>query len=743
MTDLDKAPYRCQNCKELDKRFKSLVGLRLHAAIAHSEFDDSYPRTKLKDLYIPGQTEEILLLDTAQKSRSVMMESNVLNDIPSSIDKIFEKYNKKAEMLLQKYDRNFSEIEEELRLSGKLRLIRKQKERLRANSSKWNEFKRIRNPVHKEEQYEVLRSDSDNEQKKDKFTEKESKHIQTSINNSSAIQETETRRKLDLSIHLAAKYKEQAVNLERKLHEVSRSENEMRNYLHQAAQQEAVAKQRLEDFITGLLERAETAEEKLKVYKNQLKNSTQRPRQSRLDSSSPASTNVNTYLKPPQPRPYSSSAPTTPQQPARRVSRLQANSNDNYVAQFLEPPSSQELPRRWNKRKDNTVDQLPGIDLSNVIEKSTIWPFANTHTPSQTSSSERSTAIGHSPTSTIQHFDSDDAIRRRIVLFCVFAYLDTESLLRCSIVCREWRDVSKHPKLWTRVSLDAKQISSQFLSTLSAWCKETCYISLSNIEGRKRYLGETSKDYKVATAGSLEDGMECLLQACGNNLLVLSISKCDPFLTRRVLWMASCYNRELRSITFRSWEPLNQEVTWSLGAGCRKLLSLDVAPLKSCKSPQIFNNKVLQMISWCWPTLRGLSIGGRCIDKKGLLSIATSCQNLQVLELMYMDEITEDLAKELVKHGFGSLRSLMLTHTPIRTRALACLLRLSSEQNLDSLRVHLSFSDYCPTKSSRPMVILNDDMDRSELFQAFNSVMQSLMRLQKKNSNVLQVICTA
>ena len=55
--------------------------------------------------------------------------------------------------------------------------------------------------------------------------------------------------------------------------------------------------------------------------------------------------------------------------------------DDNYVAQFLEPPSSQELPRRWAKRKDRSVDQLPGVDLSNIIDTTIVWPFSNINNP--------------------------------------------------------------------------------------------------------------------------------------------------------------------------------------------------------------------------------------------------------------------------------------------------------------------------------------------------------------------------
>lgn len=132
--------------------------------------------------------------------------------------------------------------------------------------------------------------------------------------------------------------------------------------------------------------------------------------------------------------------------------------------------------------------------------------------------------------------------------------------------------------------------------------------------------------------GCLEAGLESLLKAAGGNLLILRISHCPNILTDRSLWLASCYCRALQAVTYRwvhalrskasgpgdpwalrtppSWflgqelcgpregsgthqsgwsqlclfnrsatDPVGHEVIWALGAGCREIVSLQVAPL--------------------------------------------------------------------------------------------------------------------------------------------------------------------
>lgn len=56
--------------------------------------------------------------------------------------------------------------------------------------------------------------------------------------------------------------------------------------------------------------------------------------------------------------------------------------------------------------------------------------------------------------------------RRRLTLMCVFLYLDTKTLSQLSLVCKEWKVVSRHPALWRRVRLRNARIGSKVLSTL-------------------------------------------------------------------------------------------------------------------------------------------------------------------------------------------------------------------------------------------------------------------------------------
>lgn len=212
----------------------------------------------------------------------------------------------------------------------------------------------------------------------------------------------------------------------------------------------------------------------------------------------------------------------------------------------------------------------------------------------------------------------------------------------------------------------------------------------------------------VSIRGSVEPGVEALLRSAGGSLLHLSISQCPHILTDRTLWLASCYSRNLQTLTYRwgclpvpfftclsaystvclvicrsSSDPLGQEVLWALGAGCRSITSLQVAPahpwlvhthtvhcdnsiLKnnkpvslfkkkkkkflscllwiqsrvqeqmsrfespwhqsfslfniSSQQPTRFGNRCLQTIGRCWPHLRSLSVGGAGCGTQGLVA---------------------------------------------------------------------------------------------------------------------------
>lgn len=111
----------------------------------------------------------------------------------------------------------------------------------------------------------------------------------------------------------------------------------------------------------------------------------------------------------------------------------------------------------------------------------------------------------------------------------------------------------------------------------------------------------------------MEPGLEALLRSAGGSLLHLSVSQCPNVLTERTLWLASCYCRNLETLTYRSVShrlhdllelfrsesafptvcvlrrssshPPTQEVLWALGAGCRNISTLQVAPSHPWSAP--------------------------------------------------------------------------------------------------------------------------------------------------------------
>ncbi|RVE60909.1 hypothetical protein OJAV_G00185350 [Oryzias javanicus] len=226
------------------------------------------------------------------------------------------------------------------------------------------------------------------------------------------------------------------------------------------------------------------------------------------------------------------------------------------------------------------------------------------------------------------------SLRMRAGLFCVFPYLDVRSLLRAAEVCSDWRFVARHPAVWTQVRLEDGRVSADFLNTLSQWCSQTQSLVLKNLKPRSRRANETREDHHKHTRGSLEPGLEALLRSAGGSLLQLSILQCPHVLTDRTLWLTSCYSRNLQVLVYRSSsDPPGQEVLWALGAGCRSISSLQVAPVHPCQQPTRFGNRCLQTIGRCWPHLRILSVGGASCSTQGLAAVAQSCSQLQVLEL--------------------------------------------------------------------------------------------------------------
>ncbi|TDH16294.1 hypothetical protein EPR50_G00018060 [Perca flavescens] len=304
---------------------------------------------------------------------------------------------------------------------------------------------------------------------------------------------------------------------------------------------------------------------------------------------------------------------------------------------------------------------------------------------------------------------SPEILKMRAALFCIFTYLDTKTLLRAAEVCRDWKFVARHPAVWTRVLLENARISSKFLSTLSQWCTQTHSLILQNLKPRQRGKKETKEEYLKTTRGCLEEGLEALLKATGSNLLILKISHCPNLLTDRSLWLASCYCRALQAVTYRSaTDPVGQEVIWALGAGCRDIISLQVAPLHPCQQPARFSNRCLQTIGRCWPHLRALGVGGAGCGIQGLASLSRNCMRLQVLELDHVSEINQEVAAEVCREGLKGLEMLVLTSTPVTPKAL---LHFNSVcRNLKSVVVQIGIEDYFEDPNSPEARKLFDEM---------------------------------
>ncbi|XP_046901435.1 F-box only protein 41 [Hypomesus transpacificus] len=315
----------------------------------------------------------------------------------------------------------------------------------------------------------------------------------------------------------------------------------------------------------------------------------------------------------------------------------------------------------------------------------------------------------HEKTGRANEVISPEVLKMRAALFCIFTYLDTKTLLRAAEVCRDWRFVARHPAVWTRVLLENARISSKFLCTLSQWCTQTHSLILQNLKPRQRGKKETKEEHLKSTRGCLEEGLESLLKATGSHLLILKVSHCPNLLTDRSLWLASCYCRALQAVTYRSaTDPVGQEVIWALGAGCRDIISLQVAPLHPCQQPARFSNRCLQTIGRCWPHLRALGVGGAGCGVQGLASLARNCMRLQVLELDHVSEVNQEVAADVCREGLKGLEMLVLTSTPVTPKAL---LHFNSVcRNLKSIVVQIGIEDYFEDPNSPEARKLFDEM---------------------------------
>ncbi|NXH38677.1 FBX41 protein, partial [Dicaeum eximium] len=294
---------------------------------------------------------------------------------------------------------------------------------------------------------------------------------------------------------------------------------------------------------------------------------------------------------------------------------------------------------------------------------------------------------------------SPEILKMRAALFCIFTYLDTQTLLRAAEVCKDWKFVARHPAVWTRVLLENARVSSKFLAMLSQWCTQMHSLTLQNLKPRQRGKKESKEDYMKSTRGCLEAGLESLLKATGSNLLILRISHCPNVLTDRSLWLASCYCRALQAVTYRSsTDPVGHEVIWALGAGCRDIISLQVAPLHpwcSLGSPWRSPPTPRSLGAPCPPCATALS-PGLCwslpVGLTGPVPAARNCMRLQVLELDHVAEINQEVAAEVCREGLKGLEMLVLTSTPVTPKAL---LHFNSVcRNLKSIVVQVGIVDY-------------------------------------------------
>uniref|UniRef100_A0AAR2K5D5 F-box domain-containing protein n=1 Tax=Pygocentrus nattereri TaxID=42514 RepID=A0AAR2K5D5_PYGNA len=585
---------------------------------------------------------------------------------------------------------------------------------------------------------------------------------------------SELSRQVDVSVEMLAGLKQDLANKEQELTHKQQEVAQIDQFLQETAAREASAKVRLQQFIEELLDRADRAEKQLQIISScgttpngslgccSLQGSKANGRQ----RNSSISGSRGMY----QVSDRRSSPSTGASGRVKSVSQGSAVGYDSdsvdlhalegsleaqyYHAQcrlgesgaYERGPVSGGAPRNWGLRKQaiqnwqrrpyrNSTEGEEG-DVSDVGSRTTeseaeLWDAG--HRPGKLGQCESSRSeAGYKPCrhekspSKSNEVISPEVLKMRAALFCIFTYLDTKTLLRAAEVCRDWKFVARHPAVWTRVLLENARISSKFLCTLSQWCTQTHSLILQNLKPRQRGKKETKEEYLKSTRGCLEEGLEALLKATGGNLLILKVSHCPNLLTDRSLWLASCYCRALQAVTYRSaTDPVGQEVIWALGAGCRDIISLQVAPLHPCQQPARFSNRCLQTIGRCWPHLRALGVGGAGCGIQGLASLARNCMRLQVLELDHVSEINQEVAAEVCREGLKGLEMLVLTSTPVTPKAL---LHFNSVcRNLKSIVVQIGIEDYFEDPNSPEARKLFDEMvNKLQVWMKLNSMLYNI-----------------
>ncbi|XP_009878161.1 PREDICTED: F-box only protein 41 [Charadrius vociferus] len=500
---------------------------------------------------------------------------------------------------------------------------------------------------------------------------------------------SELSRQVDVSVEMLASLKQDLVQKEQELTRKQQEVLQIDQFLKETAAREANAKVRLQHFIEELLDRADRAEKQLQIISSSCGTT---PNGSLGRCGTPGAKAASRLVPLRAQRDRHSGPGTAVHGPygvsnQRSSSSTGASSRAKAVSQSsgcYDSDSAEPCPT------DDTADghPYPARDgaRGSGLRRQAIQTRAG-GAGGKVGRLERGSP-GHS-----SEVISPEILKMRAALFCIFTYLDTKTLLRAAEVCKDWKFVARHPAVWTRVLLENARVSSKFLAMLSQWCTQMHSLTLQNLKPRQRGKKESKEDYMKSTRGCLEAGLESLLQATGSNLLILRISHCPNVLTDRSLWLASCHCRALQAVTYRSsTDPVGHEVIWALGAGCRDIISLQVAPLHPCQQPTRFSNRCLQMIGRCWPHLRALGIGGAGCGVQGLASLARNCMRLQVLELDHVAEINQEVAAEMCREGLKGLEMLVLTSTPVTPKAL---LHFNSVcRNLKSIVVQVGIVDY-------------------------------------------------
>jgi len=652
-------PFYCSSCKT-KKRFRSLIALRLHMSIVH-ETPNLYSTPPNDELH----EEDNLLKDDITTSRNVQLEnsSNLSSrnmrqptatsspNTSTSIDEVFIKYDAKIDEVMAKYDKQSRKLENKLKLTKQMEEIQRQKKELYRLSRSWRKTQGVSHLL-VDSKFSDQGSLKQSERLEIKALKPSTKHEAALHHNFSGnSNEPNVARQLDLCLELAAQFKSMALHAEEKLKEKIQEEKNMKQYLEVTAVKEQKAKKKLADLMEELLQRAEYAETQLQAYQG---------------------------------------LSVEPNQVSRRAASMH---NRNHLTKKKDQPSQMHTSTSTNQKKYREKR----ITRKSAVTK-TVQVLGHNHT--QNAGQLQFPFSNH---------DSRKASNRRVALFCIFTQLC--SILRCSVVCREWRDLAHHEQLWSRISLHHVNIDRRLFKLMSQWSKETCFLSLKNI-------GLLNHDSSMPAAGLLEESVEMVLQSCAENLLVLSIDRCDPFLTSRVLWMVSCYNKNICSISYRSsLDPISQQVAWALGSSCRNIVSLELAPLQPCSVRGLFTNNVARLLSWCWPNLQALSFGGYDVDGAGLLAVALNCHHLKVLELDHARGITEEQALTVCKHGLKELHTLLFTHTPVLPSTLLYFLK---SLDLKSVFVIVAEKDYFPRSKHRKIA-----GEYSKISRAFSKIQQN------------------